>query len=88
MHKYKTKYSYLWLYTSRKCVTLSNKSKTRVSVTMTRLYIDSLDLLVEQGIYLGRGDAILEALRGLFKGYGVDPFYLEAEEPESKVSKI
>jgi len=55
---------------------------------MTRLYIDSLDLLVEQGIYLGRGDAILQALRSLFKGYGVDPFYLEAAEPESKVSKI
>ena len=55
---------------------------------MTRLYIDSLDLLVDQGIYLGRGDAILEALRSLFKGYGVDPFCIEAEEPKSNASKI
>lgn len=67
---------------------MSNNSKTRVSVTMTRLYTDSLDLLVDQGIYLGRGDAILEALRSLFKGYGVDPFCIEAEEPKSNASKI
>jgi len=30
--------------------------------------------LVEQGIYLGRGDAILEALRSIFKEYGIEPF--------------
>jgi len=60
---------------------LSNKSKTRVSVTMTRTYIDALDHLVEKGIYLGRGDAILEALRLFLKDYGVEPFYIENEEP-------
>jgi len=48
---------------------------------MTRTYIDALDHLVETGIYLGRGDAILEALRLFLKDYGVEPFYVENEEP-------
>jgi len=55
--------------------------KIRVSVTMTKPYLDALDSLVEKGIYLGRGEAILEALRTLFKDYGVEPFCIEAEEP-------
>lgn len=57
--------------------------KIRVSVTMTKTYLEALDGLVEQGIYLGRGDAILEALRSLFRGYGVEPFSKKVAEPES-----
>lgn len=60
---------------------MSNKSKTRVSVTMTRTYVDALDSLVEQGIYLGRGEAILDALRIFLREKGIEPFCLEAEEP-------
>jgi len=48
---------------------------------MTKPYLDALDRLVEDGIYLGRGEAILEALRDLFRGYGIEPFCLKAEEP-------
>lgn len=55
--------------------------KIRVSVTMTKPYVEALDSLVEKGIYLGRGEAILEALRNLFKGYGVEPFATKAAEP-------
>ena len=55
----------------------SDKAKTRVSITITKTYLEALDGLVEQGIYLSRGDAILEALRGLFKSYGIEPFYSE-----------
>ena len=48
--------------------------KTRISVTMTKVYIEALDTLVEKGIYLGRGEAILEATRELLKKYGIEPF--------------
>ena len=37
--------------------------KTRVSVTLTRPYLDALDRLVEEGIYLTKGEIIQEALR-------------------------
>ena len=57
--------------------------KIRVSVTMTTPYLEALDSLVEKGIYLGRGDAILEALRSLFKEYGIEPFATKVAEPET-----
>ena len=53
---------------------MCNKTKTRVSVTMTKPYLDGLDSLVEEGIYLGRGEAILEALRIFLKEQGIEPF--------------
>jgi metal-responsive CopG/Arc/MetJ family transcriptional regulator len=34
--------------------------KTRVSVTLTRPYVDALDRLVAEGVYLSRGEAVLE----------------------------
>jgi metal-responsive CopG/Arc/MetJ family transcriptional regulator len=34
--------------------------KTRVSVTMPGPYLDALDRLVEEGIYLSKGEAVLE----------------------------
>ena len=56
--------------------------KKRISVTLTEAYLDALDLLVERGVYLGRGEIVLEALRNLLRQHGVEPFYLEpAEEP-------
>jgi len=62
-----------------KDLTLCNKSKTRVSVTMTRPYLDALDQLVEEGIYLGRGEAILAALRVFLREQGIEPFCPEIE---------
>ncbi|KKL12545.1 hypothetical protein LCGC14_2534700 [marine sediment metagenome] len=49
--------------------------KTRVSVTMTTPYILALDTLVTDGLYLNRGEAILEALRGFLDKKQVEPFY-------------
>jgi len=61
-------------------------TKTRVSVTMTEPYLDALDRLVKEGIYLSKGEIILEALRRLLKQQGIEPFRLESveesEEPE------
>lgn len=54
--------------------------KVRISVTMTEAYTDALDFLVGEGLYLGRGDAILEALRLFFKGYGIAPFAVDGVE--------
>ena len=49
--------------------------KIRVSVTMTDPYIVALDTLVTNGLYLSRGEAILEALRCFFKREKVEPFF-------------
>ncbi len=48
--------------------------KTRINVTLTRLYLDALDCFVEEGIYLSKAEIILEALRRLLRSYGMGPF--------------
>lgn len=48
--------------------------KIRVSVTLTKPYIDALDHLVKEGIYLGRGEVIMEVLRDRLREYGFAPF--------------
>ena len=53
---------------------MCDKVKIRVSVTMTRTYVDALDSLVEQGLYMSRGDAILEAIRIFLRDHRVEPF--------------
>jgi len=55
--------------------------KSRISVTMTEAYVDALDYLVGEGLYLNRGEAVLEALRNLFKSYGIEPFAMKGVEP-------
>lgn len=56
--------------------------KMRLSVTMTKPYVEALDLLVEKGLYLSRGEAILEAVRDLLNEYGVEPFNKNAKKPD------
>jgi len=56
--------------------------KIRVSVTMTGTYVEALDHLVAEGLYLGRGEIVLEALRRLFVGYGLKSFSLKLEPEE------
>ena len=55
--------------------------KTRVSVTMTPPYVKALDTLVERGLYLNRGEAILEALRIFLRNEKIEPFYI-GDEPD------
>ncbi len=57
--------------------------KTRVSVTMTEAYTAALDVLVEKGLYLNRGEAVLEALRHFFRSYGIEPFAAKSAELEA-----
>ena len=56
-------------------MTLSEKAeKKRITVTMTKHYIDALDGIVEKGIYMTRSDVVLEILRRFFKSRGIEPF--------------
>ena len=55
--------------------------KTRVSVTMTTPYVEALDSLVKDGLYLNRGEAILEALRIFLRNEKIEPFYI-GDEPD------
>ena len=62
---------------------MSNENvKTRISVTMTKAYIEALNHLVEEGIYLSRGEIILEALRNLLRRHGIDPFTRKGSRQE------
>ena len=57
---------------------------SKLDVTMTQDYIDALDRLVEEGLYLDRGEIIRDALRNLLRQHGIEPFCNEgAEKPES-----
>jgi len=58
----------------------SDKTKIRVSVTLTKPYLDALNRLVEEGIYMSKGTIILEALRDLLRRQGIEPFARSLEE--------
>ena len=60
---------------------LPNSDKTRVSVTMTQTYVEALDTLVDKGIYLARGEAVLHALRDLFGEHKIEPFCKKNQNP-------
>lgn len=66
---------------------MSKKSKHQLSFTIPITYLDALDSLVEQGIYLNRDEAIRDAIRIFFRKEGIEPFSPKAEEPGKKVSK-
>lgn len=59
--------------------------KVRVSVTMTSTYVDCLNQLVDNGLYLNRGEIILEALRLLFRSYGMEQFSVKLVEEDRSV---
>lgn len=61
---------------------MSDKAKTRVSVTLTKAYLEALDRLVQEGIYLSKGEIVMEALRSLFRERGIEPFARSLEEKE------
>ena len=58
----------------------------KLDVTMTQVYIDALDRLVEEGLYLDRGEVILEALRVLLREHGIEPFCTEFAKEKKESS--
>ena len=57
-------------------------TRIRVSLTLTKVYIDALDQLVEEGIYMEHQDVIRAALRLLFQFHGIEPFTDKGAEIE------
>ena len=65
---------------------MADKSdRTRIGLTLTQVYIETLDQLVEMGLYIDHQAAIRDALRRLFQFHGLEPFTdKEADaEPEA-----
>ncbi len=54
--------------------------KRRLSLTLTRIYVEALDRLVDEGFYLEYQVAIRAALRLLFQVHKIEPFYSELVE--------
>lgn len=53
--------------------------KKRVCVTLTKPYLDALGRLIDDGVYMDRGKVIKDALRRLFRHYGIAPFGEDAK---------
>ncbi|GAI00350.1 unnamed protein product, partial [marine sediment metagenome] len=59
---------------------LSDKAaRTRLALHLTKVYIDALDYLVAEGIYMERTAVIRGALRRLFRHHGIESFSKESE---------
>ncbi len=56
--------------------------KNRVSVTLTNLYFEALNKLVNVGIFATQGEVFRAALRMLFASYGMESFVLRDEGNE------
>ena len=54
---------------------MTKKVKRRLSLTLTGVYVEALDRLVGDGIYLEHQVAIRAALRLLFRHHRIEPFY-------------
>ena len=64
---------------------MEKKTKRRISLTLTKPYVEALDRLVDEGIYLEHQVAIRDALRLLFRFHKIEPFYSELVE---KIERI
>ncbi len=63
---------------------MSDKAaRTRISLTLTKVYVEALDQLVDEGFYLEPQAAVRDALRRLFQFYGIEPFTDKGAEPEA-----
>ena len=56
--------------------------KRRLSLTLTRAYVDPLDHLVAEGLYTEPQEAIRAALRFLFRRHELEPFWVPEGPPE------
>ncbi len=62
--------------------------KKRYSVTLTKPYIDALNHLINEGLYMDHQGGIRHALRRLYRFHGVEPLYNElVEEAEGPIEE-
>ncbi len=48
------------------------KKIEKVRVGLPQIYVDGIDELIKEGVYMDRSEAVKEALRRLFKHYNLD----------------
>lgn len=51
-------------------------------MTLTRIYVEALDQLVEAGLYANPQEIIKDALRRIFRHYEMKPFLKPLEEKD------
>lgn len=54
--------------------------KKRVCASLTKPYLDALEGLIQKGVYVDRAEVIKDALRRLFRHYGIEAFGVEEAE--------
>lgn len=64
---------------------MSKNIKRRLSLTLTRVYVESLDRLVDEGIYMEHQVAIRAGLRLLFRQHKIEPFLSGLVEEVKKI---
>jgi len=65
---------------------MSDKAaRTRISLHLTTVYLDSLNRLVDDGLFLEQQDAIRTALRHYFLFHKIEPFCTEFVGEAEKV---
>ena len=65
---------------------VESTDRTRIGLTLTRVYLEALDHLVDEGIYMEHQAAIRDALRFLFRYHGIESFRSQLVEEVSKIS--
>ena len=63
---------------------MEKNEKTRVNWTLSGLYMDRLDHLVKEGIFLTHGEIFRDSLRRTFRAYGLEPFPDKGVRPETE----
>ena len=56
---------------------LSEMLVKNVCVALTTPYLDAIEGLIREGVYASRRELIKDALRRLFRHYGIEPFGVE-----------
>ncbi len=51
---------------------MSEKKVKRINIALPQIYVDGIDRMIKEGIYLNRSEAVKDSLRRLFKNYGLD----------------
>jgi len=66
---------------TNKCMS-DKAARTRITLTLTTVYVEALDHLVEEGLYMEYQAAIRDALRHLFRFHGIESFSDKGTELE------
>jgi len=61
--------------------------KKRLTLTLTKVYVETLDYLVDEGLYMEYQDAIRAALRLLFQHHKIEPFRSGLVEEVEKIQE-